>query len=87
MLKLIQTLEKPVHGYWDGGARQRFEWTIDGRPQQDNRGMFVRIGSWGANHWFNVAVGKTDKVTLCNAKKHLRGTKIGRASRFEYADD
>lgn len=83
-LYLRQTLAAPVHGYWDGGAKQRFDWSIDGVIGHDSKGNYVRIGSWNANHWFNVAVGKSDKITLCNAKKHLKATKAGKASSFEY---
>ena len=86
MLELRQTLPKPVYGYWDGGAKQVFTWTIEGPPSRDSKGEFVRIGSWAANHWFHVAKGKTDKVTLCNAMKRLRGTEAGKQSKFEYVE-
>ena len=83
---LRQTLEKPVHGYWDGGAKQVFDWTIDGMPKTDSKGQFVKIGSWSANHWFNVALGKTDKLTLSYAMNHLKAsTKI--PSTFEYIEE
>ena len=83
-MELRQTLPEPVHGYWDGGAKQVFDWSIDGSPATDSKGKYVRIGSWSANHWFHVALGKTDKITLCNAMKHLRGTQLGKQSKFEY---
>jgi len=71
-MKLKQTLEKPVNGYWDGGKKQVFEWEIDNfGGGSDSKGSFVRIGSFSANHWFNVAEGKTEKLTLSYAKKHL----------------
>ncbi len=73
-MKLCQTLEKPVQGYWDGGTKQVFVWGIEGSPTQDSKGMFIKIGSWDANHWFYVAMGKTEKLTLSYAKKHLRAT-------------
>ena len=83
---LRQTLEHAVNGYWDGGAKQVFDWSIDGEPKEDSKGSFVRIGSWSANHWFSVAVGKTIKRTLTNAKLHLRAiTRI--SSTFEYIID
>ena len=82
---LRQTLAKPVRGYWDDGAKQTFDWTIDSEPREDNKGRFVRVGSWAANHWFHVALGKTDKLTLANAKQHLRAiTRL--SSTFEYID-
>jgi len=80
---LRQTLVNPVNGYWDGGAKQVFDWSISGKPQQDNLGSFVRIGSYTANHWFYIAVGKTIKQTLSYAKQHLKAnTRI--PSTFKY---
>jgi len=83
-MRLRQTLPHPVHGFWDGGAKQVFEWGIEGSPATDSKGQFVRVGCFSANHYFHVAAGKTDKVTLCNATKHLRATQIGKQSKFEY---
>jgi hypothetical protein len=90
---LIQTLEKPVYGYWDGGAKQVFRWSItpgstckgsqldDPSFKPDRR--YVKVGSWGANFWFYVAKSKTDKQTLGNARRKLQAiTKI--PSTFEY---
>ena len=71
-LKLVQTLEKPIHGYWDGGAKSRFEWTISGQPKRDEKGEYVRIGSWSANFWFHVSVGKDEHATLKKAEGYLR---------------
>jgi len=82
---LRQTLEHPVHGYWDDGAKRVFDWSIDGRPQSDSKGEYVRIGSWAANHWFHVAVGKTDKLTLSYAKIHLQAS-TSVPSTFEYIE-
>ena len=83
-MTLRQTLEKPVNGYWDGEAKQAFDWQIEKYfGGQDSKGRFVRIGCWGANHWFNVALGKTDKLTLSYAKRRLSSScKV--ACRFEY---
>lgn len=83
---LRQTLEKPVQGYWNGGERQVFDWMIDGSPRIDAKGQFVKIGSWGANHWYHVALGKTEKLTLRNAKLHLLAiTRM--PSKFEYIEE
>ena len=80
---LRQKLDHPVNGYWDGGKKDTFDWEIDGTPQTDDKGIFVKIGSWTANHWFHVALSKTEKLTLRNAMLHLRAvTKI--PSTFEY---
>ena len=70
-LILVQQLEKPVQGWWDGGPQSRFKWKIDGTPMKDGHGEFIRVGSWGANRWFNVAIGDTDKQTLGNARRRL----------------
>ena len=86
-MKLRQTLSRPVHGYWDGGAKQVFDWGIEGSPTTDSKGQYVKVGSFSANHWFHVASSRTDKLTLCNAKKHLRGTALGRQSKFEYVNE
>jgi len=84
---LKQTLEEPVNGYWDGGKKQVFEWSIENweNPNTDKKGEFVKVGSWGANHWFNIAKSKTIKQTLANAKRHLRATTKIRSS-FEYVE-
>lgn len=85
-MRLRQTLPYPTNGYWDGGKKQVFDWSIHGHIGHDSKGDFIRIGSWGANHWFSVSKGKTDKVTLCNAMKHLRKTSLGKQSKFEYVE-
>ena len=83
---LRQTLAYPVDGYWDGGKKQVFDWSVDDEPKTDSKGQFVRIGSFAANHWFHVALGKTVKQTLANAKRHLRTiTRV--PSTFEYIEN
>ena len=83
---LRQRLNKPVNGYWDGGAKQMFDWSIKGNPQTDSEGQYVKIDSYSANHWFHVALGRTDRLTLSYAKKHLQSV-TGIPSTFEYIDD
>ena len=84
-MKLRQTLDQPVHGYWDGGAKQVFDWGIEGSPATDGDGQYVKIGSWTANHWFHVALGRTVKLTLSYAMRHLKAvTRI--PSTFEYIE-
>jgi len=85
MLKLRQTLAHPVNGYWDGGKKQVFDWGIEGSPASDSKGQYVRIGSFSANHWFHVALGRTVKLTLANAKRHLKAV-TGIPSTFEYIE-
>jgi hypothetical protein len=85
-MKLRQILDYSVDGYWNGGKKRTFDWSIEWNHRgRDSKGEFVRIGSWCANHWFHVAVGKTEKRTLANAKLHLkRTTKI--PCQFIYID-
>lgn len=88
-MELRQTLEKPVQGYWDGGAKQVFDWSIDDYGNgysEDSKGRYVKVGSWSANHWFHVALGKTEKLTLSYAKRHLQ-TSTRYPSTFEYIDN
>jgi hypothetical protein len=82
---LVQELERPCNGYWDGGAKQIFVWEIENRHRgTDSKGTYVRIGCWEANYWFHVAEGKTDKITLCNAMKHLKAiTKVPSIFHYE----
>ena len=84
---LRQTLRQAVQGYWNGGKKQTFDWSINKcEITTHNKKLFVRIGSWYANHWFRVALGKTDKLTLSYAKKHLQSaTRI--ISKFKYVED
>lgn len=88
-MKLKQTLDKPINGYWSGGAKRVFVWSIDGKPQQDRKGKYVRIGSWEANHWFHVALGKTEKQTLGYARRRLNGRmgELGITGSFEYIEE
>lgn len=62
-----------------------FSFTIDSRPQTDTRGQYVKIGSWIANYWFHVAVGKTVKQTLSYAKRHLRS--LDKLAKFKYSNE
>jgi len=88
-MQLLQTFDEPISGYWDGGAKRRFYWRIEGRPKQDKRGWYVRVGSWEANHWGHCACGKTDKRTLGNLRRSLsqRAKRLGLACTFEYVED
>lgn len=89
-IRLIQEFEEPITGYWDGGSKSRFEWTIDHiRTGRDSKGIFVRVGSWSANNFFNVAQGKTDKQTLGNARRRLArlAKKAGKKCSFRYIDE
>ncbi len=67
-MKLLLELEKPMGGYWDGGAKRRFEFEIE------SRGKFARIGCWAANMWFDVEAKEnaTEKQILSNAKRKFK---------------
>jgi hypothetical protein len=65
-------LSQPISGYWDGGAKSIFLFKIDSPPRTDAKGQYVKVGSYEANHWFHVALGKTEKQTLAYAKTHIR---------------
>lgn len=82
-MKLIQTFDQAIHGFWDGGPKSRFEWIIEGTPKQDFKGKYiVCIGSFEANFWFHVSAGKTERRTLGNAERYLR-KKIKKDCSFE----
>ena len=87
-LVLRQTTSEPINGYWDGGPRQTFDWSID--PGQHNRkpGEWIKIGCFSANHWFTVRCGDTERRTLANAKMHLaaRFKKLDIPCTFEYVE-
>lgn len=81
-LVLVQKLNRPIGGYWDGGMKDTFTWRIDGVAGKDKKGVFVKVGSWDANHWFNVSQGKTDKETFGNVKRKLQAL-LAKANRKE----
>jgi hypothetical protein len=64
---LRQTLAQAVDGYWDGGKKRVFDWTIDNTDR-----LFSVIGSWNANYRFRVRTGRTERLTLSYAKQSLR---------------
>jgi len=61
------------------------EWSISSSPQKDKNGWYIRIGSWEANFWFHVSIGKTVKQTLGNARRRLP-TLTGESSTYEYVE-
>lgn len=66
------TLQEKINGYWDFGAKKIFNWDIDGKPQKNKNGFFVKVGSWEANNYFTIGCGKTklqtNKQILSNLK-------------------
>jgi hypothetical protein len=85
-MKLRQTFSRPINGYWDYGPKQVFDWEIEGQPNTDDKGQYIKVGSWRANHYFHVALGKTIKKTLSNAKRRLTAMarRAGEPCKFEY---
>jgi len=68
--KLILETSKPVYGYWDGGAKSRFEFTPDGE-YTPGKGVIIEWGSWAANYWFRTGMGKSWKHAATIARKRL----------------
>ena len=87
-MRLRMILDRPILGYWDGGRKDTFDFTLDGPPRHDARGAYIRVGSWQANYWFHVALGRTVKATLANARRRLRAwaRRAGIGCRFAYVD-
>jgi len=83
---LRMILLESISGYWDGGKKNIFNWHIDGTVKEDKQGKFVKIGYWEANHWFHVALSKTMKMTLANAKRRLKHTAPA-GTKFEYVEE
>lgn len=68
MLYLKFILGKEVSGYWDGGSRKVFWFSID----HNFLNKTSKVGSFSANFWKIVKTGKTDKQTLSYIKPTLR---------------
>lgn len=77
--ELVIELKEPIGGYWDGGAKQIFIFSIDD-IQKNEKGYCARISSWEANFWFHVGAGKkklmSEKQILTNALKSKSLRKI-----------
>lgn len=69
--RLLVEFNRPMLGYWDGGKKSKFEFTINYKVYKDSKGYFTKIGSWEANYWFMVSVGKTVTATLSYAMRAL----------------
>ena len=86
---LKQIFNEPINSMaWNWGPKKIFNWRIEGFPRTDSKGTRVRIGSWEANCWFYVALGRSDKQTLSNARRSLSDSakKNKRTCTFEYID-
>jgi hypothetical protein len=76
------TLPEPISGHWDGGKKRVFNFDIENNPTEDKKGYFVKVGSWEANFWANVAVYKSIKRTLSHIKRHF-----GNIGKWEYIEN
>lgn len=71
------TLEKEVFGYWDGGAKDYFEFFVQ-KPEleSDGKSFYSKIGSFMANYWFNIGAGKNKpqsiKSVVSNALRRIK---------------
>ncbi len=85
---LKQTFSEPIQGYFDYGPKTIFEWKIDGLPLEDDKGKFVKVGSWDANKWYMVSLGKTEKQTLANLRRKLQSyaKRCSKNCTFEYIE-
>lgn len=78
---ILRQKTKNKHGYYDV-----YDWSTHGEVREDPKGKYIKVGSWTANFWFHVALGKTEKLTLCNAKKYLRN-RVPAETVFEYIEE
>ena len=61
---------KPVSGWWDGGAKTGGTFEVDRLHTLDDK--HTAFGCWSLNHYFNVKTGGTEKETLSRAKRYLK---------------
>ena len=73
--EILITLNESINGYWDGGKKDKFNFSID-EPEQDADGFYCKVGSWDANFFFHIGTGKTkiqsDKQIIATAIKVLK---------------
>jgi hypothetical protein len=68
--KLLIRYQKDIG---DKKINQCDEWKLERyRIGHDNKGSFIRVGSWMCNFWFNVALSNTEIKTLSNAVRRLK---------------
>lgn len=67
-IELKLTLSKPIGGFWDGGRKSVFTWSI---YKHSDSGGKVQVGSWEANQWVRVGSKGTDKQILSRAKTKI----------------
>lgn len=70
-LKAVVNLDQAVGGFWNGGSKSCFEFSpsIERSPGVPA----IRWGSYGANLWFVLPVGKSVKSHLASLRRKLKG--------------
>lgn len=88
-LVLHQILDKPVPAGMYSTPTTVFRWSIEGSPMTDAKGQFVRVGSYLANCWFHVSVGKDIKQTFANVRRRLQASmkRCGATGCFELVEE
>ena len=69
--KIVVRMVKPTYGYWDGGAKQEFEFTPTVKHYSGSDKPNIKWGSWEANCWFRNEVGATAATHLANMRRKL----------------
>lgn len=73
-------LEKPVNGYWDGGAKSSFEFSptffdensdLETSSKQFKPKDDIRWGSFSANFFFSTKSGRNWKEAISLAKRKI----------------
>ena len=62
-------LNEAISGFWDGGKKRFFDFTIEKPISSDLKGKYVKIGCYDMNYWFNVAWSGSQKKTFANVKR------------------
>ena len=69
-MQIAIKFDKPINGYWDGGAKSEAIFEVDRLHSKTNK--HTCFGDWGINYWFNIKTGRTDKETISRAKRWIK---------------
>ena len=69
-MKIEIAFDKPVNGWWDGGAKSGGEFEVENCHRSSE--LHTCFGSWRLNTYFNVKTGRTDKETISRAKRWIK---------------
>lgn len=75
--KIIVEFEKPIHGYWDGGAKSKGEFDCEiikgGYEKHDKLKHHYKWGSFEFNFWFRLPPSKNPiNQAVIYLKKHIK---------------